>query len=172
MIYWIEGVGLFIICYIFMYYKGTYYLHRSQHVVFASGKNKLYHLMWKPVSKCKDILYASIYIWTNNNNHTFRKSRMQLFLNWKETIHVSWIHMHISKSCSGARTNITQQITTAVAKKMTHPRTNTSRHVLMALTAMADAHICSKMKYTRVHVRTQTHTGVSYKSETCHIWLL
>lgn len=43
----------------------------------------------------------------------------------------------------------TQQIQTADAENQTHPHTNTSRHVLMALTAMADAHICS--------AHTQTH---------------
>lgn len=48
------------------------------------------------------------------------------------------LHRHMHKQ-------ITQQTAASVAQHQTHSCTNTSRHVLMALTATADAHICSEL---------------------------
>lgn len=75
--------------------------------------------------------------------------------------------------CTVARTNRFRGASAAsAAARPTHSRTNTSRHVLMALTATADAHICSgrnRHQCARARPQKSRHTGVSYKSDTRHV---
>lgn len=71
------------------------------------------------------------------------------------------------KSCK--RHTYTQDTAAAVDEHKTHPHTNTSRRVLMALTRKTDAHICSGQNSARTHAHAQTHTGVTDKSDTHHI---
>ncbi len=93
------------------------------------------------------------------------QSRIQSFPNWRDTysdcLCLTNTHVYLKSNVSDnlqrcVYKQSTQQITTAVAENQPHPHTNTSRHVLMALTAMADAHICSAYN-THMHMHTHKH---------------